>query len=323
MFITWIFLFFLFLTYASYLLATRKSEERRERLQARVADALREAGGDPAAEQQLVLLSREETISRVPALSRIMVKLRLIRRLDTMVAQADIQITVIRLLVFCASAGLMAGLAAYTVTSSVFVVAALGLVAAAAPLFHVSWVRRKRLRKFLEHLPDALDLMSRSLAVGHAFSEALSQVAVEMPDPVSTEFRVAFEEQKLGLSLKTALQHLGERIPLLDLRLCITAILIQRETGGNLAELLEKVSATMRERFKVMEEFRTLTTASRGSAWILCLLPVVIILAMTAINPQHMTKLFYDPRGHYILAAAALMQLLGVLSIRKILDLKF
>jgi tight adherence protein B len=323
MYTTSILLFFLFLTYAAYLLATRKSEVRRERLQMRVADALRDAGGDPAAQQQQILLSRRETISGVPALSRLLGGLRLIGRLDRLVVQADLQITVTRLLVFCAAAGLMAALAAFTVTSSLLVVGALGLLAAAAPVSHVSWVRKRRLRKFLEHLPDALDLMSRSLAVGHAFSEALNQVATEMPDPVANEFRVAFEEQKLGLSLKVALQHLSERVPLLDLRFCITAMLIQRETGGNLAELLEKVAATMRERFKVLEEFRTLTTASRGSAWILCLMPVVIVLAMTAINPRHMSVLFNDPRGHYILAAAAVMQLVGVLSIRKILDIKF
>ena len=322
MYATPLFLFFLFMTYAAYLVATRKSEARRQRLELRVAAALHEAQGD-AAKQQQVLLSRQETISGVPVLSRLLGRLQFVRKLDRMLAQADLQITVSRLLLFCVVAGLMAALAAYTVTPSLVVVVALGLAAGAAPVFHVSWVRKKRLRKFLEHLPDALDLMSRSLAVGHAFSESLHQIGAEMPDPVATEFRIAFEEQKLGLPLKLALQHLGERVPLLDLRLCVTAILIQRETGGNLAEILEKVSATMRERFKVMEEFRTMTTASRGSAWILCLLPVVIILATTAINPRHMGVLFSDPRGHYILATAALMQFLGVISIRKILNIKF
>jgi len=239
-----------------------------------------------------------------------------------MLSQADIQITVGRLLMFCVSAGFMATFAAYTIFDSILVVIVMGAAAAAVPVLHVMWVRKKRLAKFLEHLPDALDLMSRSLAVGHAFSESLYQVATDMPEPISTEFRLTYEEQKLGLSLKSALERLYERIPLLDLRLCITAILIQRETGGNLAEILEKVSHTIRERFRIMEEFRTMTTASRGSAWILCGLPFFIIFIVMALNPTYMLPLFYDQRGNYVVAIASVMQLLGMLTIRKILSIK-
>jgi tight adherence protein B len=154
------------------------------------------------------------------------------------------------------------------------------------PLLYVTAVRKKRLLKINAQLPDTLDLLGRSLAVGHAFSEALNQVATEMPDPIASEFRVVFEEQKLGLSTKAALDGLTERVPLSDLRLCVTAIHIQRETGGNLAEILEKVAQTIRERFKLMEDFRTLTTSSRGSAWILCGLPFAIIFVLTVINPS-------------------------------------
>jgi tight adherence protein B len=143
-----------------------------------------------------------------------------------------------------------------------------------------------------------------------------------MPDPIATEFRIVFEEQKLGLSTKAALDGLSERIPLTDLRLCITAIHIQRETGGNLAEILEKVSQTIRERFKLMEDFRTLTTSSRGSAWILCALPFGIVLAMTAINPDYMSLLLHDWRGHYILGGAIILQILGMLTIKKILAIR-
>jgi tight adherence protein B len=182
--------------------------------------------------------------------------------------------------------------------------------------------RKKRLLKFNAQLPDTLDLLSRSLAVGHAFSESLHQVASEMPEPVAGEFRITFEEQKLGLSTKVALDRLTERVPLLDLRLCVTAMHIQRETGGNLAEILEKVSQTIRERFRIMEDFRTMTTASRGSAWILCCLPLGIILLLTFLNPDYMAVLIYDYRGHYILAAAAVLQILGIFTIRRILRIK-
>jgi tight adherence protein B len=237
------------------------------------------------------------------------------------VQQADMQITVSRLLTFCLIAGLMAGLASYTVMNVVlaFVVA---VVAASLPLLHVSRVRKKRLLKFNEQLPDTLDLLSRSLQVGHAFSESLHQVASEMPEPIASEFRITFEEQKLGLSTKAALDRLTERVPLPDLHLCVTAMHIQRETGGNLAEILEKVAQTIRERFKLMEDFRTMTTSARGSAWILCGLPFVIVFVMTMINPKYMAPLLHDRRGHFVIVCAVILMLLGILTIKRILNIK-
>jgi tight adherence protein B len=143
-----------------------------------------------------------------------------------------------------------------------------------------------------------------------------------MPEPISSEFRITFEEQKLGLSTKMALDRLTERVPLPDLHLCVTAIHIQRETGGNLAEILEKVANTIRERFKLMEDFRTMTTSARGSAWILCGLPFVIVFMMTFINPKYMSPLLYDKRGHFVILVAVILQLFGILSIKRILDIK-
>jgi len=222
---------------------------------------------------------------------------------------------------FCVLAGMMAGLAAATLFNIVVVVV-FAAIAAALPILHIARTRQKRLRTFNAQLPDTLDLMSRSLAVGHAFSESLHQVAMEMPDPVATEFRITFEEQKLGLSTKLALDRLGERIPLLDLRLCLTAMHIQRETGGNLAEILEKVSQTIRERFRIMEDFRTLTTSSRLSGYILCAIPFVLVFLLTMLNPEYMAVLVKDSRGHYVIAFAFVWQMLGMLLIRKFLSIR-
>ncbi len=316
---TFIFLFFLFLTLAGYLVVTRKSEVRSARIQQRVAEALRGSSED---DNIGVGLAREEMLSGIPLLNRLLTQLNFAKKLDRIISQADIQITVGRLLMFCALAGLMAMLAAFTVLNSIVAIVLLGITASVVPVMHVMWTRTKRINRFMEHLPDALDLMSRSLAVGHAFSESLHQVASEMPDPISTEFRITYEEQKLGLPLKLALENLAQRIPSLDLRLCITAVLIQRETGGNLAEILEKVSFTIRERFKILEEFRTMTTSSRASAWILCALPFAIVFMMVAINPNYMSVLIDDPRGHKIILAAVCMQIMGMLTIRKILAIK-
>jgi tight adherence protein B len=178
------------------------------------------------------------------------------------------------------------------------------------------------LNKFNAQLPDTLDLLSRSLSVGHAFSESLNQVASEMPEPIAGEFRMTFEEQKLGLSTKVVLDRLADRVPIADLRLCVTAMHIQRETGGNLAEILERVAQTIRERYKLMEDFRTLTTSARGSAWILCGLPFALILVLTAINPGYMAVLLHDPRGHAVIALAIVLQVTGMLLIKKILSIK-
>lgn len=314
---TVVFLFFLFLTYALFLIASRNSDARQERLEKRVAEALQDFG----AHDTSIEISRADSIGGYPVINRLLSSLNFVKTLDETIRQADMQITVSRLLVFCFIAGVMGFIAAATLVNIV-VAFILGVLAAALPILHVSLTRKKRLRKINAQLPDTLDLLGRSLAVGHAFSEALYQVASEMPDPIATEFRITFEEQKLGISTKAALDGLGQRVPLTDLRLCITAMHIQRETGGNLAEILEKVAQTIRERFKLMEDFRTMTTASRGSAWILCGLPFGIILLLTALNPDYMAILLYDPRGHYILVAAVIFQILGMITIKKILDIK-
>ena len=305
--------------FGAYLLATRGTEAKRRRLRQRLADALlySKRTGD-----EEVQLARQELMSEIPLLSRALARVRLATSLRRMLDQADLHITVSRLLMLSAMAGLLAALAVSMLTVSKLLMAAGGLAAAALPLLHIAYRRKRRLRAFLEQLPDALELMSRALQAGHAFVESLHMVSTEMPEPVATEFRKTYEEQNLGLSLKLALENLSERVPLLDLRLCVTAVLIQRETGGNLAEILEKVSHTIRERFRILEDLNTLTTSSRMSAWILCGLPVFVALAVTAMNPEYMRVLWNDPRGHNLLYVAGFMQISGMLIIRKILRIK-
>jgi tight adherence protein B len=315
---TFVFLFFLFLTYGLFLVASRKADARHERLKQRVAEALE---GSQMPVEEFVAIAREDTIGGYPVINRLLAPLNFTKKLDEMIRQAGLQLTVSRLLAFSLVAGILAALAAYTILNLLF---ALGifLIAAALPILNVARTRSKRLRKFNAQLPDTLDLLSRSLGVGHAFSEALHQVGTEMPDPIATEFRITFEEQKLGLTTKAALDRLSERVPLADLRLCVTAMHIQRETGGNLSEILERVAQTIRERFKLLEDFRTMTTSARGSAWILCGLPFALVFVLIAINPDYMSVLINDPRGHYVIALAIVLQLAGMLMIKKILNIK-
>jgi tight adherence protein B len=314
-----VFTFSLFVVLGAYLLATRHSDEKRQRLQRRLSDVLLHSSHTEDLE---VLLAREELMSEIPALNKMLVKVQAAMHFKRVLDQADLQITVMRLLMFALMAGILAGLAASMLTISLIISTLAGLVGFSIPFIHVFWTRKRRFDSFLEHLPDTLDLMARALQAGHAFSEALYMVSSEMPEPIATEFRKTYDEQNLGLSLKLALENFTQRIPLLDLRLCITAVLIQRETGGNLAEILEKVSYTIRERFRIMGDLKTLTTSSRMSAWLLCALPIFVAVAVTVLNPDYMSVLWKDPRGHKLIAAALVMQITGMLFIKKILNIK-
>jgi tight adherence protein B len=314
-----VFLFALFLVLGAYLLTTHGSDAKRARLQKRLSEALMHSAHTEDLE---IVLARNELMSEIPWLNRSLIRVQAALQLKRMLDQADLHITPSRLVMFSAMAGMLAGLAASVISGSILLIVVAAVLAAAVPFVHVWWKRKQRFDAFLEHLPDALDLMSRALSAGHAFSEALHMVSAEMPEPIATEFRKTYEEQNLGLSLKLALENLTQRIPLLDLRMCVTAVLIQRETGGNLSEILEKVAYTIRERFRIMGDLKTLTTSSRMSAWLLCGLPIFVSIAITVMNPEYMSVLWYDHRGHYLIATAMLLQVTGMLIVRKILRIK-
>ncbi|MGI9167389.1 MAG: type II secretion system F family protein [Pyrinomonadaceae bacterium] len=314
-----VFLFALFLVLGAYLLATQGSESKRTQLRKRLGEALLHSAHTEDIE---VVLARNELMSEIPWMNRALLRMQAALQLRRMLDQADLHITPSRLLMFSGMAGLLAALAVSVISVSILLMIFGGLIASAMPFVHVWHTRKKRFERFLEHLPDALDLMARALAAGHGFAEAMQMISAEMPEPIATEFRKTYEEQNLGLSLKLALGNLTDRIPLLDLRMCVTAVLIQRETGGNLAEILEKVSYTIRERFRIMGDLKTLTTSSRMSAWLLCGLPIFVAVVITFMNPDYMSILWKDPRGHYLIATAMGLQITGMLIVRKILNIK-
>lgn len=314
-----VFVFALFLVLGAYLLATHGTDQKRVRLQKRLSEALLHSAHTEDVE---VVLARNELMSEIPWMNQMLINIQATFALKRMLDQADLHITPSRLMMFSFMAGMLGGLAASVLTVFIPLMVLAGLACASIPLIHVYYKRKKRFDKFLEQLPEALDLVSRALSAGHAFSEALHMISIEMPEPIATEFRKTYEEQNLGLSVKLALENLTQRMPLLDLKLCVTAILIQRETGGNLAEILEKVAYTIRERFRIMGDLKTLTTSSRMSAWLLCGLPIGVALAVTFLNPDYMSVLWKDPRGHYLIALALFMQITGMLIVRKILKIQ-
>jgi len=288
-------------------------------LKERLADAIRSSAHSTDMDVQL---ARQELLSEIPWVNRVLIKIQVSSKLKRMIDQADVHITVMRLVLFSLTAGVLAFLAVSMISTSYLLMIFAAFLATALPFLHIHSKRKKRLKKFLQLLPDALDLMSRGLSAGHAFTEALHMVATEMPEPISMEFRKTYEEQNLGLSLKLALENLVQRVPLLDLRMCVTAVMIQRETGGNLSELLEKVAYTIRERFRIMEDLKTMTLSSRYSAWLLCALPIFLAIYVTIMNPNYMDVMWRDSRGHRLLAIAGIMQVLGMLMVQRIMKIR-
>jgi tight adherence protein B len=197
--------------------------------------------------------------------------------------------------------------------------AALGF---AVPFLVLKMKRTKRMRLFEEQFPEGLDLISRALKAGHAFATGLKMVADEMPDPVGPEFRKTFDEQNFGLPMKDSLDNLSFRIPLLDVRFFATAVLIQRETGGNLSEILENLAHVVRERFKILRQVRVYTAHGRFTGYVLLALPAVLAIALSFINPEHMELLFKERLGQQMLIGALVMQAMGFMWIKHVIKIE-
>ncbi|OHB77753.1 MAG: secretion protein [Planctomycetes bacterium RBG_16_64_10] len=199
------------------------------------------------------------------------------------------------------------------------------LMAVLAALVPLAWLllrRRKRLRTFAAQLPDALELMSRALRAGHSLASGFNLVAREMVNPIAKEFGRVFEEQNLGIPLDEALESMTERIPNLDLRFFATAVVLQRQTGGDLAEILDKISRLIRERFALWGQVQALTGEGRLSGAVLLALPPFLFVVVWRLNPDYIVPLFTDPLGKKMLIGGVVMQLLGALAIRKIVNIK-
>jgi tight adherence protein B len=195
-----------------------------------------------------------------------------------------------------------------------------GLACSALPFGFVMFKRKRRLNRFQEVLPEALDLMVSAIRAGHSLVAALGSVARECVDPVGCEFKTCFEEQNYGLELKTALDNMINRVPLQDLRIVATAIMIQKESGGNLAEVLDKTSHVIRERFRLKRQIATHTAQGRMTGWVLTLLPLVLGVALYAVNPAMMSILWKTPIGVKLLWVSGSMIVVGGLIIRKIVN---
>ena len=192
-----------------------------------------------------------------------------------------------------------------------------------SPYLHLRRRKRKRIDQLESQLPDAIDLIARAVRAGHPLSEGLRMVSEEAMEPLASEFRITFEEQRFGLPFEDALMGLGDRVEVVDIRILITAILVQREVGGNLSEILEQIAETMRARFTLKRQVRVYTSQGRMSGHTLAALPIVVGAVITLINPAYMQTLFREPLGQALLAGAAVLQGIGFLWIRQIVDVRY
>jgi tight adherence protein B len=307
---------FLF-AFGLYLLLVRGQEEYHRALDERLESLLRSRAAEESTEEAIQIL-RQEIESELSPFNRFMLKFRLGNELYRLIEQADVAMRPHQFVLLSAGLALATGGLFWWIRGSVVVTIVMGMLAGLVPLFYVRRKRQRRLAQFLEQLPDALDLMTRALRAGHAFSSALNTVATEMPDPIAKEFRRTYEEHNLGMSLKIALDHLIERVPLLDLRLCVTAVLIQRETGGNLSEILENIATVIRDRFRILGQVRVFTAQGRLTGWVVGLIPFGLAFYIYLVNPEYLEPLFTTTPGKYMLSTALTMELMGVLMIRKI-----
>lgn len=247
---------------------------------------------------------------------------RLIAPLQTTISQSGLKVTVgMVVLASCCLAAL-----AFFLTNLFTRMPALGAImsffGALAPFIYVRRARRLRLLKFEEHFPEAIDLLGRALRAGHALTTGLGMVAEEIPPPVGEEFRLLFDQQNYGLPLPDALRGFAARVPILDARFFVTAVLTQREAGGNLSEVLDNLSAIIRDRFRVKRQVRVISAHGRITGWVLGLLPPSLAAGFIFLTPDTYRRFYNDPIGIQMIVGALVLQIIGVMIIRRIVDIE-
>jgi tight adherence protein B len=267
-------------------------------------------------------LIRDELLSGIPALNRVLQRWSWSGRLHNLIAQAGLKVRPGKLVLLSMVLGVLTAEIVQALYGNLALSVAVGALALLSPSGVVLFARTRRLRAFERELPEVIELLSRSVRAGHSFTSGLEMVATDLPEPAAGEFRVVFDEQRFGLPVRDALMNLCTRIPLLDVRLFVTALLVQKETGGNLAEILDNLSHVIRERFRIVGEVRVRTAQGRLTAVILMIIPVAMLGLLHVVNPEYANLLFVDRLGKYMLAAAATLQVIGAAVLWKIVKIK-
>jgi tight adherence protein B len=297
----------------------RKVESRK------VAGRLRESlGGMGESENERV--AKESILRRTHEATGLMSialsKLSFVPKFQQMLEQANLPWSATSVLVNVIGLTALTYIVGYFLNWSQVVSIALALAVLLVPFVAIYFKRKRRLNKFLTQLPDVFELMSQALRAGHSLANSIMLIGQQLPDPAGTEFARVFHEQNLGIKVEEALQNMARRIGLLDVRFFVTAVLIQRQTGGDLAELLDNIGEVIRERLKLFGMVKALTAEGRLSGWVLLALPVVCLGMELVVNPTYADVLLHEPMGQYMLLAASVSQVLGLAMIQKIVNIK-
>jgi len=290
----------------------------RRRLERRLRDV---SGFDETSADGDATVVRKSESGPLPLIDEIVARTKAGSFLTRLIERSGVKTTPSAVVTVSIMIGVAAGL--LTAMFSSFVGAACAAVAGA--IMPTLWLlnrRSARLKRFEEQFPEALDLLSRAIRAGHAFQTSMGMVADELPDPVGPEFKKAFDQQNFGLPLREALNELSERVPILDVRFFVTAVMIQRDTGGNLAEILDNLAHVVRERFKIRRQIRVHTAHGRFTGYVLLALPAALGLALSFLNPDHMNLLFKEHMGQMMLIAAIVMQTVGFIWIRQVIKIE-
>jgi tight adherence protein B len=266
-------------------------------------------------------ISKKKIYSDVPFLNQALSVFPGIERLDLLMRQANVKYTMGFLILLSAALGMTGYLFFLVLTKNLFFAVALGLAAASLPLFSLKAKKNKRMALFEKQLPDGLGLIARSLRAGHAFTSGMKLASEEFVDPLGPELEETLDEINFGVSVAEALKNMARRVDCPDLKFFVVAVILQRETGGNLAEIIESLAHLMRERFRFRGKVRTLSAEARLSAKILAAIPVLIFLAIMLLNPEYVGHLIHDPIGHALLGIGFFMMVMAGLVMRRILKL--
>jgi tight adherence protein B len=322
MFLTWtIFGVVAVMTFAVIVLLTRPTTVERA-IEQRIAKLQRAPGDSPAATDtgsQLVKLTR---LSQIPCVDTFLQGCDCARRLQLLIEQAESPWSVGKVMgatVVLVPFGYFAG---YYELGSALLALIPAMALAVSPLMFLRLRKKRRMLEFTRHLPEAIDLMSRALRAGHSLTAAIEIVGEECPEPVRTEFREVYRQQTFGLPARDALVQLARRMPMPELGFVVTAMLLQRETGGNLVEVLDRTAGVIRERLRIQGEIRIYTAQGRMTGWILSILPIAMFFLLGMANHGYTRVLIEDPTGRKLVYAGLVLMVIGGLAIRKIVDVK-
>jgi tight adherence protein B len=291
---------------------------KRRELEQRLRDVASPADGG-ASEASIL---KQTHAGPLPSIDRVIATMSVGSSLSKLIEQSGVRTSPSTIIVSCVVGAALGAFLCATFVRLPFAPLGGALVGLFAPIGMLRYKRTRRLRNFEEMFPEALDLLSRAIRAGHAFQTAMGMVADELGEPVGPEFKKCFDQQNFGLPIRDALNQLAERMPLLDVRFFVTAVLIQRDTGGNLAEILDNLAHVVRERFKILRQVRVHTAHGRFTGWVLMALPAALGVALQIINPAHMELLFKTRIGQQLLMVAIVMQVIGYIWIRKVIKIE-